>query len=68
MKGIVKWFNSAKGYGFIGCEDGVTDVFVHFSDIQAKGYKELKKDQQVEFELAQGPKEKLQAVNVVVVS
>ena len=64
----MKWFNSAKGYGFIGCEDGVTDVFVHFSEIQAKGYKELKKDQQVEFELAQGPKEKLQAVNVVVVS
>lgn len=67
MKGIVKWFNSAKGYGFIGCEDGVTDVFVHFSEIQAKGYKELKKDDKVEFELAQGPKGKQQATKVTVV-
>lgn len=55
MKGKVKWFNAAKGYGFIGREDG-TDVFVHFSAIQAKGYKDLLEGEEVEFEIEQGVK------------
>jgi cold shock protein len=61
--GIVKWFNSAKGYGFIGRDNG-DDVFVHFSAIQASGYRRLEKDQQVEFTLEEGPKG-LQAAAVV---
>jgi len=63
MKGKVKWFNSAKGYGFIGREDG-TDVFVHFSAIQSKGYRNLEEGEEVEFEIEQGPKGP-QAVRVV---
>ena len=55
MKGKVKWFNSAKGYGFIGREGG-TDVFVHFSAIQSKGYRNLEEGEEVEFEIEQGPK------------
>ena len=55
MKGKVKWFNPAKGYGFIGREDG-TDVFVHFSAIQSEGYKNLQEGEDVEFEIEQGPK------------
>lgn len=61
--GKVKWFNNAKGFGFIqedGCED---DIFTHFSTIQMDGYKTLKAGQQVEFELAEGPKG-LHAANV----
>jgi cold shock protein len=61
--GIVKWFNTAKGYGFIGRDNG-DDVFVHFSAIQASGYRRLEKDQQVEFTLEEGPKG-LQAAAVV---
>ncbi len=61
--GIVKWFNAAKGYGFIGRDNG-DDVFVHFSAIQASGYRRLEKDQQVEFTLEEGPKG-LQAASVV---
>ena len=53
--GIVKWFNSEKGYGFISREDG-PDVFVHFSNIQMQGYKTLEEGQKVEFEIAQGRK------------
>ena len=53
--GKVKWFNNAKGYGFILTEDG-TDAFVHYADIDGDGFKSLKEGQEVEFELAQGPK------------
>jgi len=58
----VKWFNASKGYGFIQCQSG-EDVFVHFSAIQAEGYKSLNEGQSVEFEVARGPKG-LQAANV----
>lgn len=60
--GTVKWFNATKGYGFIGRDDGA-DVFVHFSAITMDGYRSLKQDQKVEFEIEQGPKG-LQAANV----
>lgn len=60
--GTVKWFNATKGYGFIG-RDGSEDVFVHFSAITMDGYRALKQDQKVEFEIEQGPKG-LQAANV----
>lgn len=55
MKGTVKWFNAAKGYGFITPESG-EDVFVHFSAIQMDGYKSLTEGQAVEFEVTKGPK------------
>jgi len=61
--GTVKWFNTTKGYGFIGRESG-EDVFVHFSSIQMEGYKRLEENQKVEFSVEQGPKG-LQAANVV---
>jgi CspA family cold shock protein len=54
-KGIVKWFSSAKGYGFIGREDG-PDVFVHYSAIQSAGYKTLKEGDEVEFDIVEGQK------------
>ena len=60
--GTVKWFNAAKGYGFIGREDG-EDVFVHFSAIDMDGYRRLLQDQKVEFDIETGPKG-LQAANV----
>ena len=63
LKGTVKWFNNAKGYGFIGREGG-PDVFVHYSAITAEGYKSLQEGDQVEFEIAQGPKGP-QAANVM---
>jgi cold shock protein len=62
-QGTVKWFNAAKGYGFIQRQSG-EDVFVHFSAIQSEGYKTLNEGQAVEFEVKQGPKG-LQAENVV---
>ena len=61
-KGKVKWFNDAKGYGFIEQEGG-EDVFVHFSAIQSEGYKSLQEGQAVEFDVTDGPKGK-QASNV----
>jgi CspA family cold shock protein len=61
----VKWFNPAKGYGFIGREEG-DDVFVHFSAIQMEGYRRLREGQQVEFSIEEGPKG-LQAAEVVIV-
>jgi CspA family cold shock protein len=60
--GTVKWFNDAKGFGFITMEGG-EDVFVHFSAIQAKGFRSLAEGSAVEFDLFQGPKG-LQAANV----
>jgi cold shock protein len=54
-KGTVKWFNNAKGYGFLGREDGA-DVFVHYSSIQIDGYKSLKEGDEVEFDIIQGTK------------
>lgn len=61
-KGKVKWFNEAKGYGFIVRETG-EDVFVHFKSIIGEGFKTLKEGEEVEFEVEQGPKG-LQAKNV----
>ena len=63
--GTVKWFNAAKGYGFLGREGG-DDVFVHFSAINMDGYRRLMKDQPVEFSVEDGPKG-LQAAEVVLV-
>jgi CspA family cold shock protein len=62
-RGTVKWFNGAKGYGFITPEKGGEDVFVHFSAIQSAGYRALEEGQTVEFDVKQGPKG-LQAENV----
>ncbi|MEA2163004.1 MAG: cold shock protein [Thermoanaerobaculia bacterium] len=62
--GTVKWFNDAKGFGFITSASG-EDVFVHFSAIQSKGFRSLAEGAQVEFDLVQGPKG-LQAANVTV--
>jgi CspA family cold shock protein len=61
-QGQVKWFNDAKGYGFI-TQEGGDDVFVHFSAIQAQGFKSLAEGDKVEFEVTKGPKG-LQASNV----
>jgi len=55
IRGKVKWFNNAKGFGFIGREDG-PDVFVHYSAIQTEGYKSLQENDEVEFEIVQGQK------------
>ena len=54
--GTVKWFNNAKGYGFVTPDDGEQDVFVHFSAIEMDGYKTLKEGQKVQFEVSEGPK------------
>ena len=62
-EGTVKWFNDAKGFGFIEQDSG-EDVFVHFSAIQGDGFKSLSEGDAVEFEVTQGPKG-LQAANVV---
>ena len=61
--GTVKWFNEAKGYGFITPEDGSKDLFVHFSNIQGDGYKTLNEGAKVEYESRQGQKGP-EAINV----
>jgi CspA family cold shock protein len=62
--GIVKWFNNAKGYGFITPDGESKDVFVHFSQIEGDGYKSLNEGQRVEFEVREGAKGP-EATNVV---
>lgn len=54
--GTVKWFNAEKGYGFIAQDNGEADVFVHYSAIDGKGFRELADNQKVEFTITQGPK------------
>ena len=66
LKGTVKWFNNAKGYGFLGRDDG-PDVFIHYSSIATEGYKSLQEGDKVEFEIVQGQKGP-QAANVTKVS
>ena len=56
VNGTVKWFNSAKGFGFIAREDEEEDVFVHFRSIQGDGFRTLNEGQAVEFTLVEGPK------------
>lgn len=54
--GTVKWFNDAKGFGFIAPEDGGSDVFVHYSAIDSQGFRSLQEGQRVDYEVTQGPK------------
>ena len=65
--GTVKWFNNAKGYGFVTPDQGEQDVFIHFSAIVMDGYKTLKEGQKVQFELEEGPKG-LHAANLEMLS
>ena len=64
VTGTVKWFNDAKGYGFIAREDG-DDVFVHYSAISGSGFRSVNEGQAVEFDVVEGPKGK-QAANVTI--
>ena len=61
--GTVKWFNNAKGYGFVLSEDKSEDLFIHYSSIQMDGYKSLKAGQEVEYDVQEGPKG-MHAVNI----
>jgi cold shock protein len=62
--GTVKWFNDAKGYGFIGQDDGGEDLFVHFSSVEGAGYRSLREGQPVQYDVQQGRKG-LEAINVM---
>ena len=64
--GKIKWFNNAKGFGFIVPEEGGEDIFAHYSTIQMEGYRSLKAGQEVTFEVQQGPKG-LHAENIGIV-
>ncbi|MBG0786676.1 MAG: cold-shock protein [Anaerolineaceae bacterium] len=64
--GVVKWFNGEKGYGFIARDSGEKDVFVHFTAINAEGFRTLREGQRVEFEVVQGQKGP-QAQNVEII-
>ena len=61
--GTVKWFNNSKGFGFITPDEGGEDLFAHFSSINMDGYKTLKEEQRVSFDIVDGPKGK-QAANI----
>ena len=63
VTGTVKWFNDAKGFGFITPDEGGEDLFAHFSSVQTQGFKTLKEGQKVSFDVVQGPKGK-QASNI----
>lgn len=63
VTGTVKWFNESKGFGFITPDGGGDDLFAHFSAIQARGFKTLKENQKVSFDVTTGPKGK-QATNI----
>ncbi|MCC0098054.1 cold-shock protein [Streptomyces flavotricini] len=65
-QGTVKWFNAEKGFGFIAPEDGTPDVFAHFSEIQGTGFKELRENDKVEYDLGQSTKGP-QATNISVI-
>ncbi|WP_324780517.1 cold-shock protein [Thiobacillus sedimenti] len=65
--GTVKWFNDAKGFGFITPDNGGEDLFAHFSAINASGFKSLQENQRVSFEVTTGPKGK-QAANIQVIA
>ncbi len=56
LKGKVKWFNSAKGFGFVNADSDDRDIFVHYSSIDMDGFKTLKEGEEIEFELVEGPK------------
>ncbi len=64
--GTVKWFNDAKGFGFITPDGGGEDLFAHFSAIQSQGFKSLQENQRVQFDVTTGPKGK-QAANIQVI-
>lgn len=67
ITGTVKWFNDAKGFGFITPDDGTGDLFAHFSAINMNGFKTLKEGQKIKFEVTQGPKGR-QAANIQAVA
>jgi CspA family cold shock protein len=64
MRGVVKWFSSQKGFGFIVPDGGGSDIFVHYSSIQMDGFKQLEQGDAVEFEMETGPGERPQAGNI----
>jgi cold shock protein len=68
MQGKVVFFQSQKGWGFLRSEQDGKDYFVHHTAIVADGYRDLKKDQRVSFDVEKGPKDRLQATNVTVIS